>query len=51
MTEEERLSSDFLNGIAYDPESERLLVTGKLWPKVFGIEIVKSEGSRPFGIS
>ncbi|KUK44197.1 MAG: glutaminyl-peptide cyclotransferase [Methanothrix sp.] len=51
LTEEERLSSDFLNGIAYDPESERLLVTGKLWPKVFGIEIVKSEGSRPFGIS
>jgi glutamine cyclotransferase len=51
LTEEERLSADVLNGIAYDPENERLLVTGKLWPKVFEIEIVKSEGSRPVGIS
>lgn len=27
-----------LNGIAYDPESDRLLVTGKLWPKLFEIK-------------
>ncbi|MEY2833862.1 MAG: hypothetical protein RLZZ574_3121, partial [Cyanobacteriota bacterium] len=27
-----------LNGIAYDSESDRLLVTGKLWPKLFEIK-------------
>jgi glutamine cyclotransferase len=29
-----------LNGIAYDPKGKRLFVTGKLWPKVFEIEVV-----------
>jgi glutaminyl-peptide cyclotransferase len=29
-----------LNGIAYDPGGKRLFVTGKLWPKLFEIEIV-----------
>ena len=29
-----------LNGIAYDAESGRLFVTGKLWPTLFEIEIV-----------
>jgi glutamine cyclotransferase len=29
-----------LNGIAYDPENDRLFVTGKLWPKLFEIELV-----------
>jgi glutamine cyclotransferase len=29
-----------LNGIAYDPRSKRLFVTGKLWPKLFEIEVV-----------
>lgn len=28
-----------LNGIAYDAESGRLFVTGKLWPKLFEIEV------------
>ncbi|WP_455369939.1 glutaminyl-peptide cyclotransferase [[Eubacterium] cellulosolvens] len=27
------------NGIAYDPKSDRLFVTGKLWSKVFQIEL------------
>jgi glutamine cyclotransferase len=31
---------DVLNGIAHDPETDRLFVTGKLWPKLFEIEIV-----------
>ncbi len=31
---------DVLNGIAYDPANKRLFVTGKLWPKLFEIEIV-----------
>jgi glutaminyl-peptide cyclotransferase len=30
-----------LNGIAYDPKSHRLFVTGKLWPKLFEIELVQ----------
>ena len=32
-----------LNGIAYDPESKRLFVTGKNWPKLFEIRIVKRQ--------
>lgn len=31
---------DVLNGIAYDPATKRLFVTGKLWPLLFEIEIV-----------
>ena len=29
-----------LNGIAYDAKSDRIFVTGKLWPKLFEIQIV-----------
>jgi len=29
-----------LNGIAYDPKAKRIFVTGKLWPKLFEIELV-----------
>jgi glutaminyl-peptide cyclotransferase len=29
-----------LNGIAYDPAHDRLFVTGKLWPKLFEIQVV-----------
>jgi glutamine cyclotransferase len=32
---------DVLNGIAYDSESETFLVTGKLWPKIYRIKIIK----------
>ncbi|MFW6007267.1 MAG: glutaminyl-peptide cyclotransferase [Halanaerobiales bacterium] len=31
---------DVLNGIAYDKESERIFITGKLWPLVFEIDII-----------
>lgn len=31
---------DVLNGIAYDKERDRLFVTGKLWPKLFEIQVV-----------
>ena len=34
-------STDVLNGIAYDPENDRLFVTGKYWPRLFQIEVVK----------
>jgi len=30
-----------LNGIAYDPASKRLFVTGKLWPSLFEIRLVR----------
>lgn len=32
-----------LNGIAYDPASDRLFVTGKLWPKLFEIRLRSTE--------
>lgn len=31
---------DVLNGIAYDPARKRVFVTGKLWPKLFEIEVL-----------
>jgi glutamine cyclotransferase len=30
-----------LNGIAYDSAGQRLFVTGKLWPAIFHIELVR----------
>ncbi len=33
-------NADVLNGIAFDAKSERLFVTGKLWPKVYEIRLV-----------
>lgn len=35
-------SIDVLNGIAYDQENDRLFVTGKLWPKVFEIKLIRT---------
>jgi len=37
----ERARVDVLNGIAYDERGDRLFVTGKWWPTVFQIEIVR----------
>ncbi len=36
-----RGDEDVLNGIAYDEASDRLFVTGKLWPKLFEIRLIK----------
>ena len=33
--------TDVLNGIAYDPATRRLWITGKFWPKVFEIKLVR----------
>ncbi|MCA9982768.1 MAG: glutaminyl-peptide cyclotransferase [Anaerolineales bacterium] len=33
-------SIDVLNGIAHDPATGRIWITGKLWPKIFEIELV-----------
>lgn len=32
---------DVLNGIAYDPVKNKIYITGKLWPKIFEIELIK----------
>ncbi len=42
LTAEDRSEPvDVLNGIAYDAANDRLFVTGKLWPKLFEIELVE----------
>lgn len=41
LTPAERASTDVLNGIAHDAAGDRLFITGKLWPKLFEIKIVK----------
>jgi len=38
-----------LNGIAYDPQWDRLFVTGKLWPKLFEIKVHRGAASKPAG--
>lgn len=40
LTDQERRGADVLNGIAYDREGERIFVTGKLWPKLFHIQVL-----------
>lgn len=43
LVEQEALNnpnSDVLNGIAYDPESDRLWVTGKLWSYIYEIRLI-----------
>ena len=34
-------ATDVLNGIAYDEANDRLFVTGKMWPKLFEIRLIK----------
>jgi glutaminyl-peptide cyclotransferase len=41
LTPREKASTDVLNGIAYDEGGDRLFITGKLWPKVFEVRIVR----------
>ena len=36
----ERFGADVLNGIAYDPEKDVFLITGKLWPRMFEVRFV-----------
>jgi glutamine cyclotransferase len=40
----DRTGVDVLNGIAYDASADRLFVTGKWWPRVFEITLVKKSG-------
>ena len=41
LSPDDRRGTDVLNGIAYDAKGDRLFVTGKLWPKLFEIRLVK----------
>ena len=36
---------DVLNGIAYVPETETFLLTGKLWPEIYEVRIVSAESA------
>jgi glutamine cyclotransferase len=40
LSRSEARRADVLNGIAYKPESQTFLLTGKLWPHVFEVEFV-----------
>lgn len=41
LTSEERGEEvDVFNGIAYDPDNNRLFMTGKFWPKLFEIKLI-----------
>jgi glutamine cyclotransferase len=42
-----RPNTDVLNGIAYDRQRDRLFVTGKNWPKLFHIRLVKRNPGSP----
>ena len=42
-TEDRVQPVDVLNGIAYDQVNNRLFVTGKLWPRLFEIELIPRE--------
>jgi len=41
LTPGERAATDVLNGIAYDEAGDRLFITGKLWPKVFEVKVIR----------
>jgi len=40
LSDAERRTADVLNGIAYDPQTQTFLLTGKLWPKLFRVRFV-----------
>lgn len=42
-TVREQQSVNVLNGIAYDAESDRLFITGKLWPRLYEIQVFPRE--------
>lgn len=47
LTSEERAalpSGAVLNGIAYNPETDTFLITGKLWPSIFEVQLIPIEG-------
>lgn len=43
---EDAAGADVLNGIAYDEEEERIFITGKFWPTLFEVQLVRRDPSR-----
>ena len=43
INDSEKIGENVLNGIAYDQNGDRLFVTGKMWSKLFEIELVPKE--------
>ena len=46
LSDEERAAlseQQVLNGIAYNPDTDTFLITGKQWPKMFEVRFVESE--------
>ena len=43
LTPAERAQTDVLNGIAFDAAGDRLFVTGKWWPKLFEIRLIRNK--------
>ncbi len=43
LDKKDSAGADVLNGIAYDPQGDRLFVTGKFWPKIFEIKMIKDK--------
>jgi glutaminyl-peptide cyclotransferase len=41
ILQKERDQIDVLNGIAWNPLTDKIYVTGKLWPKIFEIKLLK----------
>ena len=42
ILQKEKDQIDVLNGIAWNPVSDKIYVTGKLWPKIFEIKLIKN---------
>jgi glutamine cyclotransferase len=40
LPQSDQEGADVLNGIAYDPSTDRIFVTGKLWPDLFEVRFV-----------
>lgn len=43
LTEDEAEGVDVLNGIAWIPEREHFVITGKLWPRLFEVDFVPAD--------
>jgi glutamine cyclotransferase len=42
LTDEEAAKADVLNGIAWNPEKRVFYITGKLWPKLFEVDLPRA---------
>jgi glutamine cyclotransferase len=45
LSSEEAAAADVMNGIAWDPQREAFLITGKLWPRTFVVRFTPRDAS------